>query len=101
MTIKLHRCSVLWARFGAHPCWRVQKALEEAGIEVEIVAGPHRKGKRDELARLSGQRLYPVIEFSDGTIYREESAQMAARIKAGSLFEMNPPTSDGARPAEP
>jgi hypothetical protein len=42
-------------------------------------------GKRDELERLSGQRKYPVIEFSDGRIYREESKEMAARIRAGNL----------------
>jgi hypothetical protein len=28
-----------------------------------------------------------VIEFEDGTTYREESAAMAARIKEGKLFE--------------
>jgi hypothetical protein len=28
-----------------------------------------------------------VIEFEDGTIYREESKDMASRIRAGKLFE--------------
>ena len=28
MAVKLHRCSVMWAKFDGHPCWRVQKALE-------------------------------------------------------------------------
>lgn len=87
MAIKLHRCSNEWLKIGAHPCWKVQKALDDEGIEYQLVKGPLRKGKRDELERLSGQRLYPVIEFEDGRVYREESKDMAARISAGRLFE--------------
>lgn len=85
----------MWAKVGAHPCWRVQKALDEQGIEYEVVKGPLRPGKRDELARISGQRRYPAIEFEDGTAYREESAHMAKRIRAGQLFQ----GSGGAGPA--
>lgn len=87
MAVKLHRCPVMWAKIGAHPCWQVQKALEEQGIEYEVVKGPLRPGKREELERLSGQRKYPTIEFEDGRIYREESAEMSKRIRAGQLFE--------------
>ena len=36
---------------------------------------------------MSGQRTYPVIEFEDGTIYREQSADMAETIRAGKLDE--------------
>ena len=71
--VKLHRCSNMWAKIGAHPCWKVQKALDEQGIEYEIVKGPLRRGKRDELEQLSGQRKYPVIELPDGEVYRAES----------------------------
>jgi hypothetical protein len=46
-----------------------------------------RPGKRAELERLSGQRFYPVIEFEDGSVYREESKEMAAPIRAGRLDE--------------
>jgi glutaredoxin len=87
MSVKLHRCSAMWAKVGAHPCWRVQKALDEKGIEYEVVKGPLLPGKREELQRLSGQRKYPTIEFEDGSAYREESADMAKRIRAGQLFE--------------
>lgn len=87
MAVKLHRCSATWVKVGAHPCWRVQKALDEQGIEYEVVKGPLRPGKRDELDRISGQRRYPAIEFEDGRVYREESADMARRIGAGQLFE--------------
>jgi len=86
MAVKLHRCSATWFKAGIHPCWRVQKALDEQGVDYEIVAGPLRPGKRDELERLSGQRKYPTIEFEDGSVYREESADMAKRIRAGELF---------------
>lgn len=86
MAIKLHRCSSEWVKIGAHPCWRVQKALDEQGIDYELVKGPLRPGKRDDLERVSGQRKYPTIEFEDGRVYREESAEMAERIRAGKLF---------------
>jgi len=89
MAVKLHRCPVMFAKFDAHPCWKVQKALDEQGIEYEVVKGPVRPGKRDALEQVSGQRKYPAIEFEDGTVYREESKEMAARISAG---ELRPPS---------
>ena len=94
MAIRLHRCSNEWVKLSGHPCWRVQKALDEQGVDYELVKGPVRLGKRDDLERLSGQRKYPVIEFEDGTVYREESEEMVARIEAGKLFEV-----PGAPPA--
>jgi glutathione S-transferase len=87
VAIKLHRCSNEWVKLGAHPCWRVQKALDEAGIEYELAKGPYRRANRDQLEALSGQRQYPVIEFEDGRVYREESKDMAERIGAGKLFD--------------
>ena len=77
----------MWFKLDVHPCWRVQKALDEQAIDYEVKAGPVRPGKRDELERLSGQRKYPTIEFEDGSAYRAESKDMAARIRAGKLFE--------------
>jgi glutaredoxin len=87
MPVKLHRCSTMWVKIDAHPCWRVQKALDEQGVEYEVVKGPLRPGKRNDLEQLSGQRKYPAIEFEDGQVYREESADMAKRIRAGKLLE--------------
>jgi hypothetical protein len=69
------------------PVLAVQKALDEQEIHYEVVKGPARPGKRVELQQLSGQSLYPVIEFDDGSIYREESRDMAATIRAGKLDE--------------
>jgi glutathione S-transferase len=95
MAIKLHRCSNVWVKLSGHPCWRVQKALDEQGIEYELVKGPVRHGKRDALEALSGQRKYPVIEFEDGRFYRAESSEMAARVRAGALFA-EPDAGDGS-----
>jgi glutathione S-transferase len=92
VAIKLHRCPNVWVKLGGHPCWKVQKALDEQGIDYELVKGPLRAGKRDELERLSGQRKYPVIEFEDGRAYRAESKEMAERISAGRLFDEDAPT---------
>jgi glutathione S-transferase len=77
----------MWAKFGSHPCWKVQKALDEQGVEYEVVTGPLRPGRRNDLEQLSGQRKYPAIEFEDGRVYREESKDMAARIESGTLFD--------------
>ena len=87
MAIKLHRCSNIWVKVQGHPCWKVQSALDDAGIEYVVVKGPLFKSKRDDLEQLSGQRQYPVIEFEDGSVYREESKEMAETIRAGKLDE--------------
>ncbi len=92
MAVKLHRCAHVWLKLG--PCWRVHKALDEQAIDYELVKGPNRPSKRDDLERLSGQRFYPVIEFEDGRVFRAESKEMAARIRAGRLL-------DDARAADP
>ena len=66
----------------------MQKALDDAGIDYEVVAGPWPgRGQRGEVERLSGQTKYPVIQFEDGSVYREESRDMAETIKAGRLDE--------------
>jgi glutathione S-transferase len=90
MTIKLHRCPVTFAKSSGHPCWKVQKALDEAGIAYEVVKQPLRKSKRTELMERSGQRLLPAIEFESGTILREESDDLAALIRAGRLEHPSP-----------
>ena len=86
MAVKLHRCSNIWVKLPGHPCWKVQKALDEKGIDYELVKHRYR-GDRDEMVELSGQKKFPVIEFDDGSTYREESKQMAEKIRAGKLFE--------------
>jgi hypothetical protein len=87
VAVKLHRCRNLWVKLGGHPCWRVQRELDHAGVDYVVVPGPVRRSKRDALEQLSGQRKYPVIEFDEGSVYREESKDMAETIKAGRLME--------------
>ena len=88
MAIKLHRCSLMWVKIGAHPCWKVQKALDDAGIEYEVVKGPMGgRGKRTELEAAQRPAPLPGIEFEDGSVYREQSKQMAETIEAGKLDE--------------
>jgi hypothetical protein len=100
MAVKLHRCGTMWLKIGAHPCWRVQKALDETGIEYEVVKHPKSRGTRTALAirtvslcvaaspeyiELTGQRALPAIELEDGTVIREESKDLAARVREGRL----------------
>ena len=87
MAVKLHRCSNIWVKVQGHPCWRVQKALDDQGIDYEVVKEPVRRGKRDETERRTGNRLLPWIEFEDGSVYRAESKEMAERIRSGKLLE--------------
>jgi hypothetical protein len=89
MAIKLHRCSAVWVKIGGHPCWRVQKALEETGTPFELVkeGSAFRKSSRVTTQQRTGQSKFPWIEFEDGSFYREESADMAETIRAGKLDE--------------
>jgi hypothetical protein len=87
MAVTLHRCSNMWVKVSRHPCWRVEKALKDMGIEYTAVGGPLRRSKRDEMEAHTGQRQYPAIEFEDGTWYREDSQGMEQTIRAGKLME--------------
>ena len=84
MAIKLHRCKNIWVKFGGHACWKVQKALDDAGVNYEIVKEKYR-GPREETVSRTGQKKFPWIEFEDGSVYRAESKEMAERIRSGKL----------------
>ncbi len=91
MAVKLHRCPVMWPNTDRHPCFRVQNALDDAGVEYELVKvpWPGRK-RRTEVIEHTGQSHVPAIELEDGTWYREESAEMAKAIRAGRLSGGSP-----------
>ena len=74
----------MWIK-GPHPCWRVQKALDDAGVEYELVKHPARRGRRTEYIERSGQKLLPALELEDGTLIREESKDLVERIRSGNL----------------
>jgi glutathione S-transferase len=83
MAVKLHRCSGTAIK-GPHPCWVAQHALDEAGVEYELVKHPMLRPFRGGLKQLTGQRKLPVVEFEDGTFLRE-SRVIASRAADGSL----------------
>jgi glutathione S-transferase len=86
MAVKLHRCPALWAKFDRHPCWRVQSALDEVGVEYEIVKEPQfPRGRRTAVIAATGQSSLPAIEREDGSWYRRESDVMAAEIRSGAF----------------
>jgi hypothetical protein len=85
MAIKFHRCSVMINKIPAHPCWKVQKALDAAGIEYEIVKEPALRPRRKWTIEKTGEYWLPVIEFEDGTILREDSSDLIERIQSGKL----------------
>jgi len=85
MAVKLHRCGTMWLKIDAHPCWRVQKALDEKGVDYEVVTHPLLRGRREELKRLSGQQKLPAVELADGKVIREESKDLAAKVRAGEI----------------
>ena len=87
MAVKLHRCSTEWVKVAGHPCWKVEKALKDMGIDYELAPGPVRRSKRNEMEAHTGQRLYPAIEFENGTWYREQSKDMEQTIREGRLME--------------
>jgi glutaredoxin len=87
MAIRLHRCPLTFIKTGGRGCWQAQKALDEAGVEYELVKAPLRRSKREEVIRLSGQEMVPVIEFEDGNAIREEGKVLAEMIRTGRLFE--------------
>ena len=91
-SVKLHRCPFTFLHSELDSCWKVQKALDEQGIEYEVVKEPSLpRGRRKEVIELSGQKMLPVIEFEDGSAYRAESSDMAATVREGKLFEKQGP----------
>jgi hypothetical protein len=84
LAVKLHRCSTTWIK-GRHPCWQVQKALDEQGIDYEVVRHPVLRGRRKDYIALTGQKLFPAVELESGKVIREESKDLAARIRDGRL----------------
>jgi hypothetical protein len=87
MAVKLHRCANEWVKLAGHPCWRVEKALMDAGVEYELAPEPW-FGERPTMVEHTGAKRFPAIEFEDGSWYREESKAMAEVIRGGRLNEM-------------
>ncbi len=55
----LYRCPTPTDRLCA--CGRVARELRRTGVEHEIVRVPHRRSRRPEVVRLSGQNRVPLL----------------------------------------
>jgi glutathione S-transferase len=98
MAVKLHRCSAMWVKINGHPCWKAQKALDDAGIEYELVLHSGLRFRRPEVAEMTGgAKALPIIEFEDGGLLRDSSV-IAERARAGTLI---PAPAPAAAPQEP
>ncbi len=87
-SVTLHRCPLTFLHTDKDVCWLVQRTLDEQGIDYVVAKEPlYPRGRRKDVQRMSGQHMLPVIEFEDGSVYREESKDMAATIRSGQLFE--------------
>src|SRR5437868_291650 len=87
MAVKLRRCSGEWVEIKAQSCWGIEKALQDMGVDYLRVPGPRRRAERETLADGTGQRLYPAIQFEDGSWYREQSKDMERTIREGKLMD--------------
>ena len=86
MSVKLHTCGWMWFKADIHPCWKVKKAMDAAGIEYEHVKEPTLpRGKRAAVIEHTGQQMLPVIETADGTWVREDSKVLIEKIEAGEF----------------
>jgi glutathione S-transferase len=77
-----------------HPCGVAAQALDAAGYsyEVKVVGGfknvpLSRRGKRDEIRRLSGQEDVPILLLDDGTTVNGSGAivEWAASHRAAGV----------------
>src|ERR1700704_2088512 len=99
MAVKLHRCSNMWVKISGHPCWRVQKSLDQAGLDYEVVKHPASRSKRTEYIELTGQKLFPAIQLDDGTVIRRESKELAEMIRSGQIAQAAGEAGQGESPS--
>ena len=90
MAIKLHTCPNTFIH-GGHPCWKVKKALDDAGVPYEQVKEPVLRPRRKAVLEHTGQQKLPAIELEDGTWVREESKDLIRRIEARELSPQTEP----------
>jgi glutathione S-transferase len=100
MAVTLHRCSATWVKIGGHPCWKAQKALDEAGIAYELELHSGLRFRRPEVAEMTGgSSALPIIEFEDGSLLRESSV-IAERARNGTLMPDAPPPTAAPPPTD-
>ena len=96
MAVKFHRCGNLWIKVDGHPCWRVQKALDAAGVEYEIVKEPTMRGQADERDgadapeqaardRARGRDVVPRGVEGDGAANQQRRAEPGAAVRGVAM----------------
>jgi len=78
----LYRCR-MWSNWMC-PCGRVERELRRHGVEHETVRVPYRKALRDEVARLSGQRVVPLLVIDGEPICDSHRIVEHLRWRAGA-----------------
>ena len=87
MAVKLHRCSNQWVKVGGPSVLEGREGPAGAwGSSTSASRGRSAASKREAVFSGTGQRLYPAIQFEDGSWYREESKEMERTIRAGELM---------------
>jgi glutaredoxin len=71
----------LYALDGCPWCEKVHDALEDHGIDYETVWVEGRHSERDEVARISNQRMVPVLVDEDHGVTMAESANILEYIE--------------------
>ena len=64
MALKLHRCPNIFVKVKGHPCWKVQKALDDQGIDYEIAKGPW-PGRKNRTAVREGLLAQSALDDED------------------------------------
>ena len=82
MAVKLHRCSTKWK---VGPCWRVQKALDEQGIDYARRAGNARSRSRSNAHRPRPSKRRHALEPQTGD-RREQTDQTTAAGRGLKLW---------------
>ena len=100
MAVKLHRCPNVWVKVSGHPCWKVQKALDDMGVDYEIAKGPLRRAKRDEMVEHTGQAQYPAPQRLERQRHHDEYHERRPEplVQPGTH---RAPDTDGARLSAP
>lgn len=79
------------------PCGRVARALRRQGIEADVVRVPYRKGARDEVQALSGQRHVPLLVLDGEAICDSKRIVEHLAWRASERGQQGPDAGAGER----
>ena len=85
----------LYHRWKCPWCAAVRQAIENAGLEVELVEVPYPREERHEVVRISGQARVPVLV--DGAKVIVDSEQIVSHLAVATQWTTTTTPSRGAR----